>query len=427
MPDSDRGRWFKPSSWSLATSVWVAIVAAITSVVILVELLGWLAYRTWRPWTQAHRVQVTDLVKLSLTLVAGAAATQGLVVAYRRQRSNERDEAGRRDDVRLMTERFGAASSQLGSQEAATRLAGVYAMATVADEWTAQRQQCVDVLCAYLRLPYRPREEQSDFYDTERMQYEPDWRRRGGEREVRRTVLRTIREHLLPDSTSNWQGCTFDLNGAVLDGGSLTEILVGQNTVLDFTDAVLVGPEFTFFRSTVNGIIRLDRAVVEAKALSFAHCTFDSDATVSFVGTSLNETKVTFSDSVFAGKALIFIEAVFRNSTLIFTRMELNSGLISLTGVQAVASNFVFSKSRLKGGEVRMRRGIVTSGSINFGQAQFIGATVNMSTKFENVAVTFNRATVIGGSISLEGSEFIGRRPSRDGASFEGWTALSDA
>jgi hypothetical protein len=31
-------------------------------------------------------------------------------------------------------------------------LAGVYAMSRLADDWTDQRQQCVDVLCAYLRL-----------------------------------------------------------------------------------------------------------------------------------------------------------------------------------------------------------------------------------------------------------------------------------
>jgi hypothetical protein len=77
-----------------------------------------------------------------------------LVLNYRRQRHLELDETGRRDQVRLYVERFGAAAAQLGGDQASVRLAGVYAMAALADEWEEQRQQCIDVLCGYLRLPY---------------------------------------------------------------------------------------------------------------------------------------------------------------------------------------------------------------------------------------------------------------------------------
>ena len=48
-------------------------------------------------------------------------------------------------------------SEQLGDYKpAAVRSAGVYAMAGLADDWEANRQTCVDVLCAYLRMPYEP-------------------------------------------------------------------------------------------------------------------------------------------------------------------------------------------------------------------------------------------------------------------------------
>jgi len=51
----------------------------------------------------------------------------------------------------------GAAAAQLGDHDVAVRIAGVYAMAGVADESTGlRRQQCIDVLCGYLRLPYSP-------------------------------------------------------------------------------------------------------------------------------------------------------------------------------------------------------------------------------------------------------------------------------
>jgi hypothetical protein len=75
-----------------------------------------------------------------------------LTVAYRRQRLSEIEVD--REDAKLYNERFAAAADQLSSERAANRLAGVYAMAVLADEWGPGRQTCVNVLCAYLRMPY---------------------------------------------------------------------------------------------------------------------------------------------------------------------------------------------------------------------------------------------------------------------------------
>ena len=88
--------------------------------------------------------QTTQLV---LTLVGGVGAAILVVVAYRRQRDLE---------LARFDERFAAAAAQLGAPTAAERLAGVYAMAALADTWEQHRQQCIDVLCGYLRLPYDP-------------------------------------------------------------------------------------------------------------------------------------------------------------------------------------------------------------------------------------------------------------------------------
>ena len=59
--------------------------------------------------------------------------------------------------TRTLNERFATAAGQLGDDKPpAVRLAGVYAMAGLADDWPENRQTCVDVLCAYLRMPYDP-------------------------------------------------------------------------------------------------------------------------------------------------------------------------------------------------------------------------------------------------------------------------------
>ena len=59
--------------------------------------------------------------------------------------------------ARTLNERFATAAGQLGSDKPpAVQLAGVYAMAGLADDWQKNRQTCVDVLCGYLRMPHEP-------------------------------------------------------------------------------------------------------------------------------------------------------------------------------------------------------------------------------------------------------------------------------
>ena len=93
-------------------------------------------------------VGVTQLVFAS---VAGAGALVALVMAYRRQRvaeaatvlDKERWQAtAAHDRTRLLNERFTAIAAQLGNDQAAVRLAGVHAMAGLADDWEENGQTC---------------------------------------------------------------------------------------------------------------------------------------------------------------------------------------------------------------------------------------------------------------------------------------------
>ncbi len=47
-------------------------------------------------------------------------------------------------------------AAQLGVVQLAVRLAGVHAMADLADDWKSNKQTCIDVLCANLRMPHEP-------------------------------------------------------------------------------------------------------------------------------------------------------------------------------------------------------------------------------------------------------------------------------
>lgn len=131
--------------WPLGTAVVVTITITFGLVlaVTILCLLSYLTFNTWAPWRiAAETTSILDLAKISLGVVGGIGAAQALVVAYRRQRLLESDESG-------FVKRFGEAAQQLSGDRPALRLAGVYAMAALADDWAPQRQQCINVLCAF--------------------------------------------------------------------------------------------------------------------------------------------------------------------------------------------------------------------------------------------------------------------------------------
>ncbi|MEV4162141.1 hypothetical protein [Nonomuraea dietziae] len=61
-----------------------------------------------------------------------------------------------------VTDRYGKAVEQLGSAQAPVRLGGLYALDQLGQDnpSPALRQTIVDVICAYLRMPYTPPAEQ---------------------------------------------------------------------------------------------------------------------------------------------------------------------------------------------------------------------------------------------------------------------------
>jgi hypothetical protein len=150
---------------------------------------------------RAASAGAVDVVKASLPTIAGVVIAVALVVVYRRQKDTERAQ---------FAQRFGAASAQLGHSDTAVRIAGVYAMAAAADESPvfSRRQQCIDVLCGYLRLPYDPdagSNNLSEFVSTTTWSATPpavnieETRRqavRQNDREVRDTIGRVLSQRL---------------------------------------------------------------------------------------------------------------------------------------------------------------------------------------------------------------------------------------
>jgi hypothetical protein len=100
--------------------------------------------------------QVTAAVIAVSGVVLTLIGTLAVQISSRRATSKQLDKTLDEQRTRTLNERFATAAGQLGSDKPAVRLAGVYAMAGLADDWEEDRQTCVDVLCGYLRMPYEP-------------------------------------------------------------------------------------------------------------------------------------------------------------------------------------------------------------------------------------------------------------------------------
>ena len=118
-------------------------------------------------WIAVGGVVLTVIATVVVQIVGRRATNQDTQRTLKEQReqldrtlteqSKQLDRTLAEQRTRTLNERFATAAGQLGDDKpSAVRLAGVYAMAGLADDWPENRQTCVDVLCGYLRLPYEP-------------------------------------------------------------------------------------------------------------------------------------------------------------------------------------------------------------------------------------------------------------------------------
>lgn len=286
-----------------------------------------------------------------------------------------------------LNERFATAAEQLGSDKPAVRLAGVYAMAGLADDWEESRQTCVDVLCAYLRMPYEPDPGQ-DAPEVQQLAFQAN-------REVRHTVIRVITVHLKEDAAVSWQGLNFDFTGVVFDGGDFTGARFSSGAV-NFRGA-------RFSAGTVSfRFVRFSGGEVDFEGAWF------SGGMVDFIRAEFTGGKVFFYHAVFSGARVIF-DATFSGSMLGFSSARFSGGWVS------------FGEAEFSGGEVGFALANFSAGTVDFQWARFSGALVTFQfAKFCGGTVDFGLAVFSGGVVNFVGAEFTGGVVGFSSARFSG-------
>lgn len=167
------------------------------------------------------------------------------------------DERRRQWQQEQFVSRLETSARLLGAEATATRLAGVYSIARLADEWKEGRQDCVSVLCGYIRMPLNESDE--------------------AERELRRAGLDEVFSRLRDHASPSWSECKIDLSGAVVE--ELREPGPLRVSQLLFDGATF--KHFSFIDNVSAGFVSLTGAIFREKFRLLA--SFDGKAWISLI------------------------------------------------------------------------------------------------------------------------------------------------
>ena len=180
-----------------------------------------------------------------------------------------------------------------------------------------------------------------------------------GERLVRQTILRVVRDHCRDDAVTSWSGCDLDLRGAVFDGADLD-------------------------RAHVTGTVWLTGARFVGDGLSWRSGHFD-DCTLEAAGLDLTSGNLTLDRSIFDHAA----------ADLSGTQV---GGVLSIQDAEIRGSQLDLSKTTMTGGAIR-----------------FDGYTITIDRPDHRTSIDLSHATLGAGALSFARTRFTRDRPDSRG------------
>jgi uncharacterized protein YjbI with pentapeptide repeats len=393
---AEPGRSAEFRLWSLISIAWAVVIGAVA----LMACLVWFFLGTPGldlPAELSPRA-LDAIATRAFAVVAGLGGVALLVIHYRRQRTTEADavraeaanlraeQASEREVTKLFNERFTAAYTELGSEHAAVRLGAVHALAHLADDAPSEEevQMVIDVLCAYLRMPYTPAP--GELIEVAAEDRREEHRRRELEfasfREVRHTIIRIIGNRLRQDT--RWRGKDYDFTGTVFDGGDLSGVVFNGGKVL-FRKAEFADGEMSFEDSRFSG-----------GRVDFSHARFSGG-------------RVIFKKSRFSGGRVSFNWSTFSGAEVDFRLSEFSGGKAEFNQVRFSDGRVHFNASEFSGGWVLIGASMFSGASVEFDSAMFSGGMLEFgASKFSSGRVSFRTAQFKGGQANFSSSEFHG-------------------
>ncbi|MEV0338917.1 pentapeptide repeat-containing protein [Nocardia sp. NPDC050713] len=209
-------------------------------------------YSTRAFWTIAAQPLATVFTGAGAVTAACLILLNGHLV--RRQEDKHHRETAAREGEIALRDRYTSIAGQLADNSPAVRMAGVYALVALSDDWHAfgndqERRVCVDLLRAYIRVPML------EPVDA------PDGLSGAGEREVRQSIVRSIayRRQLAQDDDRSWSSIKTTFWRSILPGCALQDCKMPgwQLTGAVLTEASLAGADLS---AAILRSARLERA-----------------------------------------------------------------------------------------------------------------------------------------------------------------------
>lgn len=295
-------------------SAWMVVTGVLAICILATGAVLWLLAEADRAKPDNRPALRIDAIKTGLAVAAGTGGAAALLLTARRQWLAERAQAHTEEDAteRRITELYSKAVEQLGSERALVRLGALYALERLAQSNPMHRQTVVNVICAYLRMPFKYPPTSADA-DSDADQ------RRDDDVEVRLAAQRILTGHLTARSDATAEQLTGRTQGV--------EELLWLDISLDLSHATLIDIDLrrchlehaTFTGAAFHGRALFSDGVLGGGA-GFNKAVFHGPAF--FVATRFQEVALfkrtqflnhaTFSDALFADDAA-FGSARFRS------------------------------------------------------------------------------------------------------------------
>ncbi|MFN3538974.1 MAG: pentapeptide repeat-containing protein [Rhodococcus sp. (in: high G+C Gram-positive bacteria)] len=286
------------------------------------------------------------------TVIGGFFVVAAAAIAYtgthltRTSNARHADRSHNRADLQELRRRFVTATAQFANPSPEVRLAGVYALEALTEDWIDRErytdaQTCINYLCGYLVRPYTPpahspnlRSSTTRTHHTKYNYTDETHEHPRDDLNVRRAITRTIAAHLQPDHHHNWSNYDYDLTGAYFHNADFAGS--DFNGTTDFSNAHFYGEKTSFKGVTFRSVhTKFDKANFACEETTFGRAVFVGDET-SFVATTFRcSIQASFSGAHFRSTSLTtFSEAQFHGVQTSFNQAHFYSPETSFWATQ---------------------------------------------------------------------------------------------
>ncbi|MBX3313053.1 MAG: pentapeptide repeat-containing protein [Actinobacteria bacterium] len=269
-----------------------------------------------RSGSSGREQEMADVRSSVITLVAAVGGVLTLLSAVQSYALSQ---------VASLSGRFQDAAKMMAESDAMARLGGIEAMAQLADEWPAERQRCIDMLCAHVRHAVA-----DDAEGPKPVDHHEDTRRR---------VLDLIRASVADKARPSWQGHHFDLRGTCLHTFDLSHLKVSSVT-FDFRGSTFVHSKDGEKQVDLTGSTLLD---VE---LRFDEVTFERGAKLAFDDVHLRASTVRFAEATLENADASFAGATLEGGSVSFEGAKIGDGSVTFRGA-TIGGDLTFANTTL--------------------------------------------------------------------------------